>query len=191
MIALQRPAALILDRFIERQSHLPFSYAEHGQSLAGHPASYDVDHNWIELGTGPEVFEEAKAALQRWAMFPGSWAYIYPANAPIRAGVTVAMTARVLGLWWRNACRIVYVIDEPGRYGFAYGTLPGHVEAGEELFLVEYSEAERVFYRIRAFSRPRHWAARLGYAVARAHQRWFVRDSKAAMLRAVRSVATV
>ena len=27
-------------------------------------------------------------------------------------------------------CRIVAVVDEPDRYGFAYGTLPGHTERG-------------------------------------------------------------
>jgi uncharacterized protein (UPF0548 family) len=28
--------------------------------------------------------------------------------------------------------RVVYVIDEADRQGFAYGTLPGHPESGEE-----------------------------------------------------------
>ena len=39
----------------------------------------------------------------------------------------------LLGLWWLNACRIVYVVDEAGpvtRFGFAYGTLPGHAGSG-------------------------------------------------------------
>jgi uncharacterized protein (UPF0548 family) len=33
----------------------------------------------------------------------------------------------------RVPCRVVYVLDEPERRGFAYGTLPGHPESGEEL----------------------------------------------------------
>ena len=32
--------------------------------------------------------------------------------------------------------RIVGVVDEPDRWGFAYGTLPGHIEIGEEAFVV-------------------------------------------------------
>ena len=55
----------------------------------------------------------------------------------------------LLGLWWLNACRIVYVVDEAGpvtKFGFAYGTLPGHAGTGEERFLVEWDRAsdERV-----------------------------------------------
>jgi hypothetical protein len=30
----------------------------------------------------------------------------------------------VFGVWTLNTCRIVYVVDEATRFGFAYGTLP-------------------------------------------------------------------
>ena len=99
------------------------------------------------------------------------------------------MTARVLGIWWLNACRIVYTFDEPHRFGFAYGTLPGHVDCGEEIFMVERSETGTVRYVLKAFSRPRHLLARLAYPVARSHQRKFVRDSKSAMLRFIQQHA--
>jgi uncharacterized protein (UPF0548 family) len=43
--------------------------------------------------------------------------------------------------WSLNPCRVVYVLEETGgeveRYGFAFGTLPGHSEEGEERFTVE------------------------------------------------------
>jgi Domain of unknown function (DUF1990) len=44
-------------------------------------------------------------------------------------------------IWSRSAapCRVVCVVDEAGptsKFGFAYGTLPGHVESGEERFLI-------------------------------------------------------
>jgi uncharacterized protein (UPF0548 family) len=83
----------------------------------------------------------------------------------------------------------VSVVDEGGparRYGFAYGTLPGHAESGEERFTVEWHEADAaVWYDILAFSRPQHFLARLGYPFARRLQRRFAKDSVAAMLRAV------
>ena len=44
-------------------------------------------------------------------------------------------------------CRVVYVVDEPDRRGFAYGTLPGHAESGEELFLVRYDPATEDVFR--------------------------------------------
>ena len=51
--------------------------------------------------------------------------------------------------------RVVYVIDGPDRRGFAYGTLPGHPESGEEAFLVERRPDGTVWCRITAFSGQR------------------------------------
>ena len=147
-----------------------------------------LDHNRALLGHGEPAFRAACDALRRWRMFPAPWALIQPAETPIEEGRVVAMLAHALGLWWLNTCRIVYVLDEAApvrRFGFAYGTLPRHVERGEERFSVEWLADDSVWYDIRAFSRPRYWATRLGYPVARALQRRFVRDSKAAMHAAV------
>lgn len=56
--------------------------------------------------------------------------------------------------------RVVYIVDEPRRRGFAYGTLPGHPEDGEEAFIVELRDDNSVWIVIRAFSRPsRFWFA--------------------------------
>jgi hypothetical protein len=49
-----------------------------------------------------------------------------------RKGGGVAILARSIGLWWLNACRIVYVVDKVDKFGFAYGTLPDHARSGEE-----------------------------------------------------------
>lgn len=101
----------------------------------------------------------------------------------------------VVGVWWRNHCRIAYVVDESGhisRFGFAYGTLPGHVESGEELFLIEWDRnTNSVSYQILAFSRPKHLLTRLGYPLVRRNQKRFGRDSATAMFRAVNSALPV
>jgi uncharacterized protein (UPF0548 family) len=91
----------------------------------------------------------------------------------------------MLGLWCLCSARIVYVVDEPNRFGFAYGTLPGHVESGEERSLVERTEDGTAWYDVRAFSRPRHVLTRIGYPVVRWLQKRFVRESAAVMQRAV------
>ena len=102
---------------------------------------------------------------------------------------------RAIGLWWLNSCRIVYVVDESGpisRFGFAYGTLPGHVESGEERFLIEWDRGENsVWYDILAFSRPNHILTRLGYLVVRRTQKRFGRDSAATMFRAINRTAPI
>jgi uncharacterized protein (UPF0548 family) len=169
--------------FLARERSLPHSYKEVGDTQKETPVpGFDNDFNFIELGRGDAVWEAAKSAIQAWKMFPGGWACIWPETTPIRVGEVVAMHAKVMGLWWMNSCRIVYVIDLPDKFGFAYGTLPGHVECGEELFMVERTTDGSVRYVIKAFSKPRFWPARLGYPIARAYQRKFVRDSKASML---------
>ena len=86
-------------------------------------------------------------------------------------------------------CSSDLVVDEEGpvrRYGFAYGTLPGHAESGEEQFTVEWHERDdSVRYDILAFSRPQQLLPRLGYPFTRRVQTRFARDSAAEMQRAV------
>jgi uncharacterized protein (UPF0548 family) len=67
-------------------------------------------------------------------------------------------------------CRVVYVTNEPDRFGFAYGTLPGHPERGEEAFHVAKDDSGTVRFEIVAFSRPASAAARLGGPLSRAAQ---------------------
>ena len=184
----QKPSEEQVRAFLACQSQQPLSYREVESSRAGAPAGYDLDHNRIQLGKGSAMFEAACAAVRHWQMFPRQWTEIHPAATPIRAGNVVAMLARVFGLWWLNACRIVYVIAETAptrRFGFAYGTLPCHVECGEERFTVEWDHDDCVWYDIRAFSRPRYWLVRLGYPLARRVQRRFVVQSQAAMQQVV------
>lgn len=189
---VRKPTEQIVRAFLEQQRRLPFSYGEVGFSREQAPAGYDHDHNRILLGNGPAVFAAACAAIQRWQMFPGSWAMIEPPDTPIREGNVVVVLFHVFGLWRLNACRIVTSFEETGpvrRFGFAYGTLPGHLEQGEERFSVEWQADDSVWYDLRAFSRPRYWLARLGYPLARRLQRRFVRESQAAMQRAVAGLA--
>lgn len=195
MPQLQKPTEPEIRAFLAAQSERPYSYPQVGDSRHGSPAGYDVDHNRAELGRGRAAFEAACAALSRWRMFPHDWAAIYPPQTPIESQRVVALVIRAWGMWWLNAARIVYVIDESQpvhRFGFAYGTLQGHVESGEERFLVEWDAEDRVWYDLRAFSRPRHWLVRLGYPFARRLQKRFVAQSQAAMQRAVTdALATV
>jgi uncharacterized protein (UPF0548 family) len=111
----------------------------------------------------------------------------------IETGDNVAIVARNLGLWWLNACRIVYVVEEEEpvrRYGYASGTLPAHAGEGEERFLVEWDRASgEVWYDILAFSRPYGLLSRLGHPYMRRVQKRFGRESAAAMLNVIRDRA--
>jgi uncharacterized protein (UPF0548 family) len=132
------------------------------------------------LGSGAQAFAAARAALREWRFIPAGFARLEPAGAPVHAGEVVAIVLRVLGIWWINATRIAYVIDEPDRFGFAWGTLPDHVVHGEERFCVERTATGDVYYDIVSFSRP-GLLARIGAPVARRVRDEFVRGSLAAM----------
>ena len=189
MLSLRKPSAERLRDFLVVQSKLDFTYPAVGATAAVPPTGYVVDRTRIKLGEGAETFAAAKVALERWEYLRLGWVEAWPSETPIQAGQVVAVIARLFGLWWLNACRIVYVVDEQGpvkRFGFAYGTLPEHAESGEERFTVEWHEQDdAVWYDILAFSRPQQLLARLGYPFARRLQKRFARDSVAAMRRAV------
>jgi uncharacterized protein (UPF0548 family) len=120
-------------------------------------------------------------------MFGMQWISIWPPAAPIKVGTTVVVVASHLGFWSLNPCRIVYVIDEPYKFGFAYGTVLGHSEIGEERFVVEMNrESEEVSYEILAYSRPTALVFG-GLPLARILQRRFARDSLSAMRAALNS----
>ena len=189
MFLLRKPSSSAIESFIATQRRQPFSYQEVGASRGQVPAGYNVDHNRILLGSGDETFARAVSAIQSWQMFNLGWCRLYPSGAPVEVGTTVAVLVRHFGFWSLNACRIVYLLEASGavrRYGFAYGTVAGHAEVGEERFSVEWDEGDgSVWYDLYAFSRPGHLMARAAYPVSRALQRRFANGSKAAMVRAV------
>ena len=188
MMYLRKPTVENIRGFIAEQAKLKFSYVEVGASARLPPAGYVVDRTRMQLGCGEAIFQSARSALQRWEQFNLGWLEAPLPETPIASGEVVAVLGRAVGLWWLNACRIIYVVDEIGsitQFGFAYGTLPGHVERGEERFMIEWNrENNEVWYDILAFSRPNHLLTRLGYPLVRQTQKRFGRDSAAAMRRA-------
>lgn len=146
-----------------------------------------MDHNRARLG-GDDAWDRAVSALKDWKMFDVGWARLLPPGRPIEVGTTIAVLARHYGLRSLNPCRIVYLVHEDDgpvrRRGFAYGTLPGHAQGGEERFTVEQHGDGSVFYDLYAFSRPNDPLARYGRPFARALQQRFARDSLQAMVRA-------
>jgi hypothetical protein len=90
-----------------------------------------------------------------------------PARGDAQGGADVVATVRLGPVFVVAPCRVVYVTDSPGRFGFAYGTLPGHPERGEEAFHVIRSEDGTVAFEIVAFSRPASTMARLGGPLSR------------------------
>lgn len=188
MFVLSEPTDAVIAEFLRKAAKSTFSYTDVGATRGETPSGFNVDHNRVMIGRGPDDFEKAKDAIRSWKMFDFDWVKLVRNDTPIEEGRNVAMIVRHFGFYSMSSARIVYVIDEPCRFGFAYGTLAEHVEMGEERFSVEFDpETGEVWYDLLAFSQPNALFAKLGYPVSRYLQRSFVRDSKAAMLRAVSS----
>ena len=82
-------------------------------------------------------------------------------------GANVLLHVRIGPLRLTAPCRVVYVVDEPSRRGFAYGTLDGHPERGEEAFTIGLHGDGTVIFAITAFSRPATRLARAAGPVGR------------------------
>jgi len=185
MLSWLRPAQTDLEKFLREQAGATFSYAPQGVTNGPAPPGFLSQHTQAELGTGAEIFSRARAAFRQWIPFQLGWVFPGDPTAPLVVGTDQAVVARVGGLWWKNAARIVAAWDEPQRFGFAYGTLTGHVAAGEEWFQLELDAEERVRYEIRAYSQLRHWLPRLCAPWSRAVQKRFAVDSVRALRHAL------
>ena len=185
MFFLHRPSEARIRAFLEQQQASIYSYSHVGASRDGVvPEGFSRDHNRIRLGAGGNTWIKAKEALRRWTMFDIPWVRLCSPDTPIEMGNTVAIAIQHFGFWSLNASRIVYLIDESRRFGFAYGTLKEHSESGEERFILEWNEDDSVNYDLFAFSRPNATLAWIALPLARNLQRQFAKQSMAAMVRA-------
>ena len=187
MFLLHRPSAQDVERFLAASRDLPLSYDPVGLAKEGR-AGFQLDEHSTIVGSGEAAFARATTALIEWRHYELGWLELSPKRASIAPGTVVAVSVRHLGFWSLNGCRVVYSIGNPGdtTFGFAYGTLANHAEAGEEIFQVSFRpDTGDVTYLIRAASRPRLALARLGYPVVRLLQARFRRDSTRALRRAI------
>jgi uncharacterized protein (UPF0548 family) len=98
------------------------------------------------------------------------WATVTPEAAPVEEGGTVVVSRSFGPVLLVAPCRIVYTTATATRFGFAYGTLPGHPEQGEEAFHVSFEDGQ-VVAEIVAFSRPADLPTRLAGPLARRIQK--------------------
>ncbi|MFV0320605.1 MAG: DUF1990 family protein [Microbacterium sp.] len=69
-------------------------------------------------------------------------------------GTTVHLHGRVAGLKADGELRVIFVVEEPRRVGFALGTVGGSVVSGEESFMVDWLDNDEVWFAVRAFDAP-------------------------------------
>jgi uncharacterized protein (UPF0548 family) len=149
------------------------------------PVGYTHDKVGLQIGQGDVDWERAKDAIRSWKAHAHAGIAITPSDARIQEGATI-LASRTFGPVTIVApCRIVYVTEEATRFGFAYGTLPGHPERGEEAFHVILGDDGTVTAEIVAFSRPDDLATRLIGPIARMIQKAATRRYLAGVARHV------
>jgi len=140
----------------------PLTYTEVGATAGPLPAGYHHVQKSAAIGRGRRRFEEAAEKGIRWGMLRGAGLRVEATSEVAAVGSEVIVHLGPV----RAPCRVVYVVDEPDRRGFAYGTLPGHAESGEERFVVRYDPAtDEVCAEVEAFSRHATWWSKLGSPV--------------------------
>lgn len=187
MFLPRRPSPALIARVLATQGTVPLSYEEAGMTRSDDARGYPRNHHETVLGSGPDVYLRAVAAVRSWAMYDLPWTEVHPPGTPVAEGAVFATVVRHLGFWSINPCRVVYVDEEETpalrSFSFAIGTLPLHSERGEERFRVVWDRAGgEVRFEIVAYAAARHWMARLSGPYVRHLQRRFGR----AALEAVR-----
>lgn len=138
-----------------------FTYPEVGATAAELPVGYQHLRASRDVGSGRELFEQCAETVMTWGIQRGAGLTVTPGGR-VRVGAENRIGLRLGPLRTWAPCRVVYVVDEPDRKGFAYGTLPGHPECGEESFIVSLDEGGTVRFDVTAFSQPARWFARSG-----------------------------
>lgn len=132
-----------------------------------------------ELGRGDAAFANATERLMTWRMHTGAGLRVAASADRVAVGGVVRCRLGPLPI----PCRVLWVVEEPDRVGFGYGTLPGHPETGEEAFEVSRDASGLVTLTVTAYSRPGLLLTRLAGPVGRLGQRLMIRRYAGALRR--------
>nr|WP_245348244.1 DUF1990 domain-containing protein [Paeniglutamicibacter psychrophenolicus] len=147
------------------------------------PAGYIALRVREYVGHGPAAFEALSAGIMGWKLHEDARLGVRPDTPRVQLGSRV-----VLGIGFGPArinapCRVVRLIEEGARSGFAYGTLSGHPASGEESFESVLEDDGSVYLEIKAVSRPSTRFRRLGGPLTGATQALITRRYVAAARR--------
>ncbi|GEB45850.1 hypothetical protein MTE01_17950 [Microbacterium testaceum] len=151
------------------------TYDEVGATAGRMPPGYHHVRVRRVIGRGPEVFATAADALLAGEAQRRAGARVEASETPMREGTRVTMRLGVGILSVRIPCLVVWADRTNTVAGFAYGTLPGHPERGEERFTLTLAPTGEVVFAIAAFSAPGRWFTRIGAPLGRAVQAWMTR----------------
>ncbi|MFI0368344.1 DUF1990 family protein [Actinomadura sp. 1N219] len=132
-----------------------FTYPEVGATReAERPGGYRHLRRRMLVGHGPAVFRNAADAVMEFWMHRAIPVRVDASASRAAPGVGVVIALGAGPLRLKAPCRIVWTREEERYAGWAYGTLPGHPQSGEESFVVHMDDDGDVWLTVTAFSRP-------------------------------------
>jgi len=135
----------------------------------------------VHLGRGEECWSARADAVMRWAVKTRS-GFLVMGEPVATLGVDYDLLFRCAGLSVREPVRVVGVVDQATRRGFAYGTRVGHPVSGEEAFIVQRDQNGDVCLTVRSVTSPAPGWRRIGFPL-------FVLAQRALRRRYLRSLA--
>ena len=117
------------DAEVDRLRTSDLTYAEVGGTRGGElPLGYHSLHRRVGVGRGSARFEDVALTVSGWEMHRRSGLSVSASDDVVVDGTVAVLRLGRGRLAVSAPVRVVYVVDEPRRGGFAYGTLPGHPE---------------------------------------------------------------
>ncbi|HWC35583.1 MAG TPA: DUF1990 domain-containing protein [Mycobacteriales bacterium] len=137
----------------------------------------------IKIGHGDQCWATSREAVMSWAVKTRSGFKVKGGPARAVEGHDYELVFRVGALAVREPVRVVAVVDERERCGFAYGTRPGHPVSGEEAFIVHRDSTGAVHLTLRSLTMPATGRRRVAFPLFVAAQPAFRRRYLRALTR--------
>lgn len=152
-----------LPKEVRRALTAPLTYDDVGATLGENlPDGYRHTERSVRVGKGRETFELAADALMSWEIQRGAGLRVLASSEVVEKGAVAVVRLTVGPVRIDGPNRVVAVIEERDRRGFAYGTLEGHPEKGEQVFLVDIAADGAVTFTVRSFTKGASLLALVG-----------------------------
>jgi uncharacterized protein (UPF0548 family) len=156
----------------DRLAEAKLTYTEVGATATGLPPRYHHVTRRVILGRGDRLFADAADAVVSWQVQLRAGLTAPASSQTVVAGAFAVLGIGIGPLRIGAPCRVVYTVDQLQRRGFAYGTLAGHPDGGEESFIIEHHDDDTVSFTVATFSRPSTAIAKVAGPGARLIQGW-------------------
>lgn len=133
------------------------------------PSGFRVHEQTNRVGRGREEWDVASSDLMDWAVKIRSGFAVEPAaggSRRVALGADYLLIASVGPVPVREPVRIVRVVEQRNRIGYAYGTLEGHPVAGEEAFILSRAADGGIWFTVRSLTRASRGSWRLAFPLA-------------------------